>query len=79
MDAEEEIRRAKWAQSDLNLIQEFLDEERAKLFEQFAGSVPCEDLHEIHTQARSLTNLEAWLLNLVQTGRLANANKEFNQ
>ena len=75
MDAEEENKRAKLAQSDLNLIQEFLDQERSRLFEQFAGSVPSEDLHEIHTQARSLTNLENFLLGLVQTGKL-NAKKE---
>ncbi len=76
MDAEEENKRAKLAQSDVNLVQEFLDLERSRLFEQFAGSMPCEDLHEIHTQARALTSLEAWLLDLVNTGRL---NKEFNQ
>jgi len=76
MDAEEETKRAKLAQSDLNLIQEFLDLERSRLFEQFAGSVPCEDLHEVHSQARALTSLEDFLIDLIHTGKLANANKE---
>ena len=78
MDAESENKRAKLAQAELNMVQEFLDQERSRLFEQFAGTTACEDLHEIHTQARSLTNLENFLLSLVQTGKL-NANKEFNQ
>lgn len=76
MDAEEENKRAKLAQSDLNLVQEFLDEERARLFEKFAGSAACDDLNEIHQQASALTNLEDYLISLVNTGRL---NKEFNQ
>ena len=76
MDAEEENKRAKLAQSDLNLVQEFLDEERSKLFSKFVGSVACDDLYEIHQQASALTSLEDYLISLVNTGRL---NKEFNQ
>lgn len=79
MDADQEIKRAKWAQSDLNMIQEFLDEERSRLFKQFAGSAPSDDLYEVHTKARALTSLEDFLLDLVNTGKMANANKEFNQ
>lgn len=79
MDADQEIKRAKWAQSDLNMIQEFLDQERSRLFEQFAGSTPSDDLYEVHTKARALTSLEDFLLDLVNTGKMANANKEFYQ
>ena len=76
MDAEEETKRAKLAKMELHLTQEFLDQERSRLFEQFAGAA-CEDLHEIHTKARALTSLEDFLLDLVNTGKLANANKEY--
>ena len=79
MDADEEIKRAKLAKSDLNLIQEFLDEERARLFDIFISPARGEDLHQVQTQARALTSLEDFLIDLVNTGRLANANKEFNQ
>jgi hypothetical protein len=38
--------------------------------------VASEDLHEVQTQARALTSLEDFLVDLVNTGRLANAKKE---
>ena len=79
MDAEQDIKRAKLAQSDLNMVQEFLDQERSRLFQIFTSQVPSEDLHEVQTQARALTSLEDFLIDLVNTGKLTNANKEFYQ
>ena len=79
MDAEQETRRAKLAQSDLNMVQEFLDQERSRLFQIFTSQVPSEDLHEVQTQARALTSLEDFLIDLVNTGKMTNANKEFYQ
>jgi len=79
MDAEQETRRAKLAQSDLNMVQEFLDQERNRLFQIFTSQVPSEDLHEVQTQARALTSLEDFLIDLVNTGKMTNANKEFYQ
>ena len=79
MDAEQDIRRAKLAQSDLNMVQEFLDQERSRLFQIFTSQAPSEDLHEVHTQARALTSLEDFLIDLVNTGKMTNANKEFYQ
>jgi ribosome biogenesis protein Nip4 len=76
MDAEEETRRAKLAQSDLNLIQEFLDEERSRLFDIFITPHRGEDLQAVQYHARALTSLEDFLLDLVNTGKLA-AKKEF--
>lgn len=77
MDADQESKRARLAKSDLNLIQEYLDEERGRLFEQFIGGTPSDELHEIYTKARALTSLEDFLLGLVNTGKMIN--KEFNQ
>ena len=79
MDAEEETRRAKLAKMELRLVQEFLDQERSRLFEIFTSPVPSEDLHEVQTQARALTSLEDFLIDLVNTGKMTNANKEFYQ
>ena len=76
MDAEQETRRAKLAKMELHLIQEFLDQERSRLFQIFTSPVASEDLHEVQTQARALTSLEDFLVDLVNTGRLANAKKE---
>jgi hypothetical protein len=76
MDAESELKRAKLAQAELNLTQEFLDSRRQELFEQFVGTMPTEDLHELHTEAVALTRLEMYLESLVNSGVLINANKE---
>ena len=76
MDAESEIKRAKFAKAELNLTQEFLDSRRQELFEQFVGAMPSEDLHELHTEARALTRLEQYLESLVNSGRLLQASKE---
>ena len=76
MDAESELKRAKFAKAELNLTQEFLDSRRKELFEQFVSMMPTEDLHELHTEARALTRLESYLESLVNSGKLMNANKE---
>jgi hypothetical protein len=76
MDAESEIKRAKFAKAELNLTQEFLDSRRQELFEQFVGAMPSEDLHELHTEAVALTRLENYLESLVNTGKLLQASKE---
>ena len=77
MDADEELKRAKLAKSDLNLIQEFLDEERARLFDIFITPARGQDVQAVQYHARALTSLEDFLLNLIHTGKLANAKKEF--
>ena len=79
MDAESDLRRAKLAQGELNLVADFLEQEKQRLYETFASSMPADDLHEIHSQARALTSLENYLVDLVNTGKLINANKENNQ
>jgi hypothetical protein len=79
MDAESDLRRAKIAQGELNLCAEFLQQENQRLYEAFASSMPADDLHEIHSQARALTSLEEFLNDLVNTGKLINENKENNQ
>ena len=79
MDAESDLKRAKLAQGELNLVADFLDQERQRLFEAFASSMPSEELHEIHSQARALTSLENFLLNLVNTEKLISSNKEIYQ
>jgi hypothetical protein len=61
------------------MVQEFLDQERNRLFQIFTSQVPSEDLHEVQTQARALTSLEDFLIDLVNTGKMTNANKEFYQ
>ena len=79
MDAESDMKRAKLAQGELNLCAEFLQQERQRLFEAFTSSMPSEELHEIHSQARALTSLENYLIDLVNTGKLITMQKESNQ
>ena len=76
MDAEQEFKRAKLAEKELALCAEFLEVRRQELFDQFVGSMPSEDLHELHTEARALTRLEDYLESLVNTGKLLQATKE---
>ena len=79
MDAESDLKRAKLAQGELNLCAEFLQQERQRLFEAFTSSMLSEELHEIHSQARALTSLENYLIDLVNTGKLITMQKENNQ
>ena len=76
MDAESITKRAKLAKTELALCGEFLEQERQRLYEAFANSLPADDLYEIHSQARALTSLENFLVNLVNTERLISSQKE---
>ena len=79
MNEEEELRRARLAKAELNLVGEFLDKRRQELYEHFIRAMPSEDLHVIHTEATALTRLEEYLQSLVNGGKLIQADKEFNQ
>ena len=79
MDADEEIRRAKLAQSDLNMVGEFLDQRRQELFNAFVAQGPSDDMYELKAQAAALTSLEDFLLDLVNSGKLAAKTKEIDQ
>lgn len=76
MDAEKELKRAKLAKTELALCGEFLEQRRQELFEQFVSTMPTEDLHELHTEARALTRLEQYLESLVNSGKLITMQKE---
>ena len=76
MDAESELKRAKLASKELALSAEFLEVRRQELFEQFVSTMPTEELHELHTEARALTRLEQYLESLVNSGKLLQATKE---
>jgi len=76
MDAEQELKRAKFAKTELALCGEFLDVRRQELFEKFVSAMPTEDLHELHTEAVALTRLEQYLESLVNSGKLLQASKE---
>ena len=76
MDAEKISKRARLAKTELALCGEFIEQERQRLYEEFASSLPADDLYEIHSQARALTSLENFLLNLVNTEKLISSQKE---
>ena len=79
MDAEKIIKRAKLAKTELARCGEFIEQEKQRLYEEFASRLPADDLYEIHSQARALTSLETFLLNLVNTEKLISSNKEIYQ
>ena len=76
MDAESITKRAKLAKRELALCGEFIEQERQRLYEAFASSMPADDLYEIHSQARALTSLESFLTNLVNSERFISLQKE---
>ena len=71
MDADYEIKRAKLAQSDLNMVGDFLEERRQELFNAFVAQGPSDGLYELKAQAAALTSLTDFLVDLVNSGKLA--------
>lgn len=76
MDAEEKEKRGKLAKNHLSLIQEHLDKRREELFQQFIDPRNVDELFELKADAVALTNLEDYLQELINSGKLAKANQQ---
>ena len=71
MDAEENVRRGNLAKKNLSLVQEHLDRRREELFQRFIDPRNVDELFELKADAVALTNLEDFLQELINSGKLA--------
>lgn len=76
MDAEEKEKRGKLAKNNLSMVQEHLDAKREELFQRFIDPRNVDELFELRADAAALTNLENFLQELVNSGKLAKANTQ---
>lgn len=71
VDLEKEIRRGRQAAEELSLVREHIEERSVALFERFCNAADDVEAYELRTEAQALRGVQAYLEELISTGKLA--------
>jgi hypothetical protein len=77
IDLQKEARRGRAARAELALINEHIEERAVDLFERFCSDVNGDETYLIREEAQALKRVQAYLEELVTTGKLAE--KQLNE
>ena len=71
MDLQKEARRGRAARAELALVNEHIEERAVDLFERFCSDVNGDETYLIREEAQALRRVQAYLEELITTGKLA--------
>ena len=71
VDLEKEIRRGRQASEELSLVREHIEERSVALFERFCNAADDVEAYELRMEAQALQRVQAFLEELISTGKLA--------
>lgn len=71
VDLQKEARRGRAARAELALVNEHIEERAVDLFERFCSDVNGDETYLIREEAQALRRVQAYLEELITTGKLA--------